>query len=403
MNNEDGSEYKIQRLNLLAFPRDSNPVCELTGDRANVELVTPYLTLYYVSEELAEQAWNGIIKKIAHLLSPLIQPAPIVGTQEERNRRVNNIVMSKRSLIEFCLNESSNLLSIHKYQLAFPAAIQALKFCKEVDGEKSVSMVEPYLQLSQASLGLQQLNKAEEYLSLARWIVLNSENCSDFVQSRLYMLKGRVSTALGHFEDAKPDFADAVYHASRCYGAESIVSSIGYFRLGDVFLAQGNVECALAFFDKVVDIWYKYLSELHQGDKSVQEGGDEGSLQMEGGEEEQSLTKKANLGSTQPAAVTSEQLTDENLAEGRNQLEMIYEHRKRLLGNGHIATGEVQYTLGLFEFFLLFNEGVAEGLVVSALRSYEMQLGPAHPSTKHVSSMLQLIQQQISDKLDSMN
>ena len=114
-------------------------------------------------------------------MSPLIQPAPIVGTQEERNRRANNIVLSKRSLIEFCLNESSNLLSVHKYKLAFPAAIQALKFCKEVDGEKSVSMVEPYLQLSQASLGLKQLNKAEEYLSLARWIVLNSENCSDIV------------------------------------------------------------------------------------------------------------------------------------------------------------------------------------------------------------------------------
>lgn len=354
----------------------------------------------YVSEELAEQAWHGIIKKIAHLLGPLIQPAPIVGTQEERTRRANNIVLSKRSLIEFCLNESSNLLSVHKYKLAFPAAFQALKFCKEVDGEKAVSMVEPYLQLSQASLGLKQLNKAEEYLALARWIVLNNANCSDIVQSRLYMLKGRVSTALGNFDAAKPDFADAVYHASRVYGAESIVASIGYFRLGDVFLAQGNVECALAFFDKVVDIWYKYLSELHQ-DIGGSIGG--GSEVGEEGTADQPREKKSQLGSTQPNAVTPEQLTDENLAEGRNQLEMVFEHRKRLLGNGHIATGEVQYTLGLFEFFLLFNETVAEGLIVSALRSYEMQLGPAHSSTRHVQSMLQLVQQQIADKLDTMH
>lgn len=42
---EDQIEHKIQRLNLLAFPRDANPVCELTGTRANVELVTQYLTL----------------------------------------------------------------------------------------------------------------------------------------------------------------------------------------------------------------------------------------------------------------------------------------------------------------------------------------------------------------------
>ena len=317
-----------------------------------------------------------------------------MGTQDERNRRANNIVLSKRSLIDFCLNESSNLLSVQKYQLAFPAAIQALKFCKEVDGEKSVSMVEPYLQLSQASLGLKQLHKAEEYLSLARWIVINNANCSDIVRSRLHMLMGRVHTAQGNFDEAKPNFADAVYYASRFYGAESIVASIGYFRLGDVFLAQGNVECSLAFFDKVVDIWYKYLSELHQAEEddiaeAIGGGGGAGG-------------KKSVLrAGTQPQAVTSEQLTDENLAEGRNQLEMIYEHRKRLLGQGHIATGEVQYTLGLFEFFLLFNETLAEGLIGAAMQTYEMQLGPEHPSSKHVSTMLALVQQQLSDKLDS--
>lgn len=335
-------------------------------------------------------------------MTPLIKPAPIVGTQEERNRRAHNIILSKRSLIEFCLNESSNLLSVHKYKLAFPAAIQALKFTKEVDGEKSVAMVEPYLQLSQAALGLKELNKAEEYLALARWIVLNNRDCSDIVKSRLYMLKGRVSTALGNFDAAKPDLSDAIYHASRCYGAESIVSSIGYFRLGDIFLAQGNVECALAFFDKVVDIWYKYLSELHRADKTA--GGDVPLLDDQSGIiSEQSASKKINLGAgTQPEPVTNQQLTDENLAEGRNQLEMVFEHRRRLLGNGHIATGEVQYTLGLFEFFLLFNETAAEGFILSALRSYEMQLGPSHPSTKHVNSMLLVVQQQISDKFDTL-
>lgn len=45
MEPEEQIEYKIQRLNLLAFPRDANPICELTGGRANVELVTQYLTL----------------------------------------------------------------------------------------------------------------------------------------------------------------------------------------------------------------------------------------------------------------------------------------------------------------------------------------------------------------------
>eukprot|EP01038_Epipyxis_sp_PR26KG_P014480 gene14480-19437_t len=376
----DGMEYQIKRMNLLAFPRNNYPICELTGERAQVELITPFITLHYMSEELADQAWHGIVKKIAHLLGPLMQPTPIIGTQEERTRRTTNITLSKRSLIEFCLTESSTLLSIQKFQLALPAAIQALKFCKEVDGEKSVSMVEPYLQLSLASLGMKQYSKAEEYLSLARWIVFNNADCSDKTKSRLHMLKGRVSTAQGNFDAAKPDFADGIYYASRCYGAESIVTSIGYFRLGDVFLAQGNIECALAYFDKVVDIWYKYLSDQQQT--------------------QQDPTSKNII---QPQQLIQEQLTEENLAEGRSQLELIYEHRKRLLGGSHIATGEVQFSLGLFEYFLLFNETMAENFISSALRTYEMQLGPAHPSTKHVSSMMQLIHQSMTDKLDGIN
>ena len=44
-NNADMAEYKVQPLNLLAFPRNMTPICEITGDRANVELVTPYITL----------------------------------------------------------------------------------------------------------------------------------------------------------------------------------------------------------------------------------------------------------------------------------------------------------------------------------------------------------------------
>lgn len=42
---EIASEYKINRLNLLAFPRNNIPHCEITGERANVELVTPFITL----------------------------------------------------------------------------------------------------------------------------------------------------------------------------------------------------------------------------------------------------------------------------------------------------------------------------------------------------------------------
>ena len=68
---------------------------------------------------------------------------------------------------------------------------------------------------------------------------------------------GRVNTALGKFEDAKPEFANAIFFMSKFQGAEAVGTSMGYFRLGDVYMAQGLLEAALAFFDKVVDIWDK--------------------------------------------------------------------------------------------------------------------------------------------------
>lgn len=38
-------EFKISKLNMLSFPTDLFPRCELTGVVASVELVTPDVTL----------------------------------------------------------------------------------------------------------------------------------------------------------------------------------------------------------------------------------------------------------------------------------------------------------------------------------------------------------------------
>ena len=372
--------YRLKQLDPLSFPRDYHPLCDLTGLRAKYELTiiqfnNPFV-LYYSSREIAEQAYEGIIKKIVHLLIPLTAPAPIIGTAEERAKREANIILSKRSLIDFCLSESSNLLSIQKYSLAVPAATQALKFCKEIDGDKAVAVIEPYLQLAQAYLGLNEHHKSEEFLSLARWIALSSKDCSDGTRYRLHMLMGRVNTVRGNFDAAKSEYASSIYHAACCYGAEAIPTSIGYFRLGDIFLGLGNVESALAFFDKVVDIWYKYLSALHA---AATDG-------TESNAHDLNLHEK-NL----ERAAHRDHISDESLADGHGQLQQVLETRRRLLGAVHIATGEAQFTLGLFELYLIGNIDAANAYVSSAQISYESQLGPDHPSAIHVILCLEMI------------
>jgi len=358
---------------------------------------------YYASETHATQAWYGIIQKIAHLLGPLTQVAPIVGTREERERRLNGIILSKRSLIEYCMTEASNLLSVQKFQLAIPGAIQALKFSKDVYGEKSVEVVEPYLLLAQAFLGMRRLKEAEDYLSLGKWNVLNAASCPDRILSQMHQLLGRLSVAQGHFDIAKSEFASSIFYSSRCYGAEAIATSPGYFRLGDTFLAQNNVENALAFFDKVVDIWYKYLSALHSSTET-NNNNNNGYTGNNHRSSQSSLSERLHSPGvdsqhsqhgqqTGGALNTPGQLTEDQLADGRQQLDQILESRRRLLGDGHIATGEIQYTIGLFEFFLLGNENAADSMILSALRTYEQQLGPAHPSTTHVNAVLTFVRE----------
>jgi hypothetical protein len=51
----DEQAYTITALNLLAFPRDRQPICELTGMRATVQLACANCTLFYATDELAEQ------------------------------------------------------------------------------------------------------------------------------------------------------------------------------------------------------------------------------------------------------------------------------------------------------------------------------------------------------------
>ena len=45
MTDNQDKDYEIQKLNLLAFPRDFCPKCELTGAPSRVQLVTQHCTL----------------------------------------------------------------------------------------------------------------------------------------------------------------------------------------------------------------------------------------------------------------------------------------------------------------------------------------------------------------------
>ena len=188
MSNQE-SDYYIEPLNVLSFPKGKAPKCELTGYPATCKLQSPEITLVSVegwgccvvraivcvsanplphpvlrNSLHAEQAWHGIINKIAGLLGPLRSNAVIVGSEEDRAKREYTVNMSKRALIDLCQQEASKMLVNQQYSLAIPGAIQALAFLKDIYGDGSIESVPPYLLLAEANLGLSKFQQCEEFL-----------------------------------------------------------------------------------------------------------------------------------------------------------------------------------------------------------------------------------------------
>ena len=340
-------DYVIEPLNTLSFPKGHAPKCDLTGGPATCKLISSHITLHYATREHAEQAWHGIVHKIAHLLGPLKSGSAAVGSHEDRAKRLYATNLSKRALIDLCQQEASRMLVNQRYSLAIPGAVQALAFLKDIFGEESIESVPPYLLLAEANLGMAKFQQCEEFLSLANWSILKNPNTSHAIHSQLHRNFGKLYSAQGKLDDAVKELAKDVYHSSLCVGPEHVDTSPGYYHLGNIFYAQGRVADALAFYDKVVDVWYKFLALVRNDD---------------------------DLAST---------FTDPQLREGVDMLERIMTTRISLLGDQHIATGEVMYTVGLLHLFLGDRER-ALSLVGTSADIYADKLGGQHPSTMDV-------------------
>lgn len=147
---------------------------------------------------------------------------------------------------------------------------------------------------------------------------------------------GKLYRAQMKLEDSLREIATAVYFYSLEFSPDHILTAGCYFDLGDVFLLQSRMEPALGLFDKVVDIWYKYLlarrnefSELHESESKL---GDD--------------TADEELAEFAGGAVRAELGRDQALRnEVTSQITTIAAKRKVIMGADHIATGEAQYTL----------------------------------------------------------
>lgn len=354
--------YRLEKLNTLAFPKGQHPRCELTGLPATVQCTTSHITLYYSTKERAEEAWHGIVHKIAPLLAPLRAPPLVVGTEEDRAKQAYETEMSKKALIDICTQEAAKFLVKHQFELALPGAMQALKFLKEIYGEESVETIASHLQLAEANLGLGRHRQAEACLGRANSSISKNPDCSNNLRSQLHRNYGKLYYLQNNLDAALAELSHGIYFSSLEVGPEHIETSISYYHIGMVFYAKHKIENALAFYDKVVDIWYKFLT---------------------------CARSDAQLASA---------VTDSQLHEATEILDQILKTRVKLLGDSHIASGEAKYTMGLLHL-ILGREDEARIIISAAFAIYNDHLGPNHSSTIDIKSVLDSIPSRSADRI----
>lgn len=334
--------------------------CELTGLPAQVMLVTPYVTLFYASREHAANAWDSIMHKIVHVVGGLRNAVQTIGA-EERNRQTAEANDTRRRLISLCQSEASKACVRADFHLAIPAAVYALQFLTEVYGEGKIELVPAHLLLAEANLGARRYPQAEQFLTLANWVLVKNPQASDALRSTLRRNFGKLYASQERYEDALHHLADDVYHSSLMFGPEHIHTSGGYFEMGACFFALSQVEPALAFFDKVVDIWYKTATRLLY----APEPGSEGAADV-------------------PAAEKPPVVDDAMRSAGIEMLKEVRKRRAECVGESNIATGEAEYILGLL-YQLNGEMEQAYELIEGAL---EVRACGRACSSSHAQSML---------------
>uniref|UniRef100_K3W5Q4 Uncharacterized protein n=1 Tax=Globisporangium ultimum (strain ATCC 200006 / CBS 805.95 / DAOM BR144) TaxID=431595 RepID=K3W5Q4_GLOUD len=294
-------------------------------------------------------------------------------------------------LSEKLRQESEELCFLRQLQPAHDKAVAALKHATELYGKNSLRLVPFYLGLTDIALQERQLKQAEEVLSLVNWLLVKDHQAAPLSPTtahangrrhddvpeemkNLYVIRmNKLYSVLlmehDAFTEALQRASHGAYHCSLLFGPEHLYTSELYFCLGSIFSKmkqqqsnntkqqQRDQENALGMFDKVVDIWYRFLTNP-------------------------------------PKDMAAWMLEHQRLRiyEASKMLQYITTIRSSVLGASHVATGEALYTQSLI-FLFLGDHAQAKQFVQQSLGIYRSNLGPEHPSTLDVKNVLHQLEE----------
>jgi len=337
-------------LNPLSNPKGVKLLCELCQKPAFVQCTDCRVT-YYCGQEHQKADWLGIHEKICQLLIPLRTPVPFLSSDEERQHREHQLLLRQRQMIDLTRTNGQKLLFEGKHEQAVPAAMQSLRFAIDVHGLASIELVPSYLILGEASIGLDRLSQAEEYLMQAQWTVLKTPECSNAIKSKLYRNLGLLYAAKGEYEEALLNLANDIYHSSEDFGTADIRTSGGYFHMANVFFRQNKMDIGDSHYEQVTQIWSDHLKHLVDLRTKAPDAPKGFGPLAEDNEDEEGLDEAQE-------------------AEAVQVLESIYEMREQQGDDAPASNVAIAYALAMLHYVLRENNKARE-FCQKALRATE--------------------------------
>mmetsp|Transcript_22625 Transcript_22625/g.40595 ORF Transcript_22625/g.40595 Transcript_22625/m.40595 type:complete len:374 (-) Transcript_22625:1791-2912(-) len=310
--------------------------------------------------------WNALEQNFQELNSMLNAPSYGLNASLARQKQKKQVESSIETLLEMAQGEARRLLVEGDAQASVEGGLRTLKLKEAYYGQGSLQLVPSYFHLARTNQYLDKFKQAEEFLSLAQWNILKHPDADVALKAELHQTFGLLYASDGKLDLALKQLSQATYYLTILNGPSHVLTSFGYFDLGNVFAAKSNMDSAMAFYEKVKDIWYHHLSKVFE-------------LELNAVDPEEDAPQ---LEHQSPAS-----FGEENLQDGQKMIKGIVGLQTERFGLVHPSTGRAELILGLFFRWIQDDEHSIESLT-RALEIHKRVYGAQHMSTMKVRQLV---------------
>jgi tetratricopeptide (TPR) repeat protein len=318
----------------------------------------------------AHIGWVNLAQKFQELFALLNAPSSGLNASEARRQQKEQVSKAIETLLDMAQQECRRLLVEGDAKAAIEGGLRTLKLKEQYYGVGSLQLVPAYFHLARTNQYIDKFKPAEEFLSLAQWTLLKHQEADVSLRAELHQTFGLLYASDGKLEVALKHLATATYYLSVMNGPDHILTSFGYFDLGNVFAAKANMDCAMAYYEKVKTSWRSHLELI--------------------------ITARAKGESPGVQHPTPQSLGEENVQDAQKMLRGIVGLQSERYGKVHQSTASAELVLGMYLAWLGDLTHAFDSLCL-ALEIHKRLYGEKHVHTLEVKGTMMHLSMDIPD------